>query len=92
VDDSSHPQAITGHPAQQSGAYPGGYAEAAVVPANALARIPAGFVAAGAAPMECASVTTFNSLRCSAGQPGDLVAILGLGGLGHLAGMDPVAH
>jgi alcohol dehydrogenase len=66
-------------------AYPGGYAEAAVVPANALARIPDAFTATDAAPMGCAGVATFNSLRRSAARPGDLVAVLGLGGLGHLA-------
>jgi alcohol dehydrogenase len=65
-------------------AYPGGYAEAVVVPANALARIPDEFSAVEAAPMSCAGVTTFNGLRRSAAGPGDLVAVLGIGGLGHL--------
>jgi Zn-dependent alcohol dehydrogenases len=65
-------------------AYPGGYAESVVVPATALARIPDGMSAAEAAPMGCAGVTTFNALRRSAARPGDLVAVLGLGGLGHL--------
>jgi alcohol dehydrogenase len=65
-------------------AYPGGYAEATVVPASALARIPDALTAAEAAPMGCAGVTTFNALRHSAARPGDLVAVLGLGGLGHL--------
>jgi alcohol dehydrogenase len=65
-------------------AYPGGYSEAVVVPANALARIPDSLSAVEAAPMGCAGVTTFNSLRRSAARPGDLVAVLGLGGLGHL--------
>jgi alcohol dehydrogenase len=66
-------------------AYPGGYAEATVVPANALARIPDELSATEAAPLGCAGVTTFNALRRSAARPGDLVAVLGMGGLGHLA-------
>ncbi|GID28969.1 alcohol dehydrogenase catalytic domain-containing protein [Paractinoplanes brasiliensis] len=65
-------------------AYPGGYADALVVPANALARIPDAITAVEAAPMGCAGVATFNSLRNSAARPGELVAVLGLGGLGHL--------
>ena len=65
-------------------AYPGGYSEATVVPASALARIPDEFTAVEAAPMGCAGVTTFNALRRSAANPGDLVAVLGVGGLGHL--------
>jgi alcohol dehydrogenase len=64
--------------------YPGGFAESIIVPASALARIPEGFTAAEAAPMGCAGVTTFNALRRSAARPGHLVAVLGLGGLGHL--------
>ncbi|WP_284045535.1 alcohol dehydrogenase catalytic domain-containing protein [Paractinoplanes maris] len=66
-------------------AYPGGYAEALTVPATALARIPDAISAVEAAPMGCAGVATFNGLRRSAARPGDLVAVLGLGGLGHLA-------
>jgi alcohol dehydrogenase len=66
-------------------AYPGGYAEATVVPASALAHIPDALSATEAAPLGCAGVTTFNALRRSAARPGDLVAVLGLGGLGHLA-------
>ena len=65
-------------------AYPGGFAETVIVPASALARIPDGFAAAEAAPMGCAGVTTFNALRRSNARPGDLVAVVGLGGLGHL--------
>ena len=64
--------------------YPGGYAESIVVPATALARIPDGLSFAEAAPLGCAGVTTFNALRKSAAEPGDLVAVLGIGGLGHL--------
>jgi alcohol dehydrogenase len=64
--------------------YPGGYAESIVVPITALARIPDGLSFAEAAPMGCAGVTTFNALRRTAAVPGDLVAVLGIGGLGHL--------
>lgn len=64
--------------------YPGGYSEATVVPASALARIPDEFTAVEAAPMGCAGVTAFNALRRSPAAPGDLVAVLGVGGLGHL--------
>jgi alcohol dehydrogenase len=66
-------------------AYPGGYAEAMLAPANALAHIPDALGATDAAPMGCAGVSTFNALRRCAARPGDLVAVLGLGGLGHLA-------
>jgi D-arabinose 1-dehydrogenase-like Zn-dependent alcohol dehydrogenase len=65
--------------------YDGGYAEAMVAPANALAAMPDELAAADAAPMLCAGVTTFNALRHSGAMPGDVVAILGIGGLGHLA-------
>src|SRR5215469_9424178 len=64
--------------------YPGGYADSVVVPASALARIPDPLTAVEAAPMACAGVTTFSALRRSAASPGDLVAVLGIGGLGHL--------
>ncbi|HUZ50805.1 MAG TPA: alcohol dehydrogenase catalytic domain-containing protein [Candidatus Dormibacteraeota bacterium] len=64
--------------------YDGGYAEYTIVPAVALARIPDGLTAAEAAPLMCAGVTTFNALRNSGARAGDLVAILGIGGLGHL--------
>jgi D-arabinose 1-dehydrogenase-like Zn-dependent alcohol dehydrogenase len=64
--------------------YDGGYAQHAIVPAVALARIPEGLGFADAAPLLCAGVTTFNSLRHSVARPGDLVAVLGIGGLGHL--------
>jgi len=64
--------------------YDGGHAEYMVVPAVALARIPDSLTAAEAAPLMCAGVTTFNSLRHAGAQPGDLVAVLGIGGLGHL--------
>jgi alcohol dehydrogenase len=66
-------------------AYPGGYAESTVVPTSALARIPPELTFTEAAPMGCAGVTVFNALRRTSAWPGDLVAVLGLGGLGHLA-------
>jgi D-arabinose 1-dehydrogenase-like Zn-dependent alcohol dehydrogenase len=65
-------------------AYDGGYAEYMVAPASALAAIPEGLSAVDAGPLMCAGITTFNSLRNSGARPGDLVAILGIGGLGHL--------
>jgi D-arabinose 1-dehydrogenase-like Zn-dependent alcohol dehydrogenase len=64
--------------------YDGGHADYMVAPAVALARIPEGLSAADAAPLMCAGVTTFNSLRHAGARPGDLVAVLGIGGLGHL--------
>lgn len=65
-------------------AYDGGYAEYMVAPAEALARIPDDLSDVDAAPLMCAGITTFNALRQSVARPGDLVAILGVGGLGHL--------
>jgi D-arabinose 1-dehydrogenase-like Zn-dependent alcohol dehydrogenase len=65
-------------------AYDGGYAEYVVAPKVALARIPEELAATAAAPLVCAGITTFNSMRHSGAGPGDLVAILGIGGLGHL--------
>lgn len=62
----------------------GGYADYLVVRASALAAIPDGMTATEVAPLMCAGVTTFNALRRSTAQGGDLVAVLGLGGLGHL--------
>ncbi len=64
--------------------YDGGYADSVVVPVEALAAIPDALTFAEAAPLMCAGVTTFNALRCSSAPAGDLVAILGVGGLGHL--------
>ena len=64
--------------------YDGGYAEYMIAPAEALARIPDALTAAEAGPLMCAGITTFNALRHSGAQPGDVVAILGIGGLGHL--------
>jgi alcohol dehydrogenase/propanol-preferring alcohol dehydrogenase len=64
--------------------YDGGYAEAMVAPADALALMPEDLPPAEAAPLLCAGVTTYNALRESGARAGDLVAILGIGGLGHL--------
>ena len=64
--------------------FPGGYADYLVAPASALARIPDEMSAVDAAPLACAGLTMFNSLRHTGAGPGDLVAILGIGGLGHL--------
>jgi D-arabinose 1-dehydrogenase-like Zn-dependent alcohol dehydrogenase len=64
--------------------YDGGYGEYMIAPASAVARMPAELPPADAAPLLCAGVTTFNALRNSGGRPGDVVAVLGLGGLGHL--------
>ncbi len=65
-------------------AYDGGYAEYMVAPASALALIPEGLSAVEAGPLMCAGVTTFNPLRNSGARPGEVVAVLGVGGLGHL--------
>ncbi len=65
-------------------AYDGGYAESVIVPEEALAAIPDALTAVEAAPLMCAGVTTFNGLRTSPARAGDLVAVLGIGGLGHL--------
>jgi len=62
----------------------GGYAQFVVVPKGVLAAIPDGLSSVDAAPLMCAGVTTFNSLRHSGARPGDTVAVLGIGGLGHL--------
>jgi D-arabinose 1-dehydrogenase-like Zn-dependent alcohol dehydrogenase len=62
----------------------GGYCEYMIVASGGLVPIPEGLSAAEAAPLLCAGVTTFNALRNSGARPDDVVAILGLGGLGHL--------
>jgi D-arabinose 1-dehydrogenase-like Zn-dependent alcohol dehydrogenase len=64
--------------------YDGGYQEYMVAPAEALAAIPESLNDTEAAPLLCAGVTTFNALRHSGASPGDLVAVQGIGGLGHL--------
>ena len=65
--------------------YDGGYAEYMIAPASAVALMPAELPAVEAAPLMCAGVTTFNALRNAGARSGDVVAVLGLGGLGHLA-------
>jgi D-arabinose 1-dehydrogenase-like Zn-dependent alcohol dehydrogenase len=62
----------------------GGYADYMVAPMTALAVVPEELAAVAAAPLMCAGLTTFNALRNCGARPGDLVAILGIGGLGHL--------
>ena len=62
----------------------GGYAEYMTAPQEAVAHIPDELAAADAAPLLCAGLTTFNALRNSGARGGDVVAVLGLGGLGHL--------
>jgi len=64
--------------------YDGGYQEYMIAPVEALAAIPESLNAAEAGPLLCAGITTFNALRHSGAHPGDLVAVLGVGGLGHL--------
>ncbi|MFA8434865.1 MAG: alcohol dehydrogenase [Marinifilaceae bacterium] len=65
--------------------YDGGYAEYMVAPQEALALVPFELGANDAAPLLCAGITTFNALRNSGATPGQVVAIQGIGGLGHLA-------
>jgi D-arabinose 1-dehydrogenase-like Zn-dependent alcohol dehydrogenase len=62
----------------------GGYADYMIAPTTALALAPEELPAVDAAPLMCAGLTTYNALRNSGAKPGDLVAILGIGGLGHL--------
>src|SRR6202045_3886109 len=64
--------------------YDGGYAEYMTAPALALAHVPEDLSSVESAPLLCAGITTFNALRNSGAGPGDLVGVLGLGGLGHL--------
>jgi len=64
--------------------FDGGYAEYMVAPATGLAVMPAELNGVEAAPLMCAGLTTFNALRHCGARPGDLVAVLGIGGLGHL--------
>jgi D-arabinose 1-dehydrogenase-like Zn-dependent alcohol dehydrogenase len=64
--------------------FDGGYGDYMVAPASAVARMPAELPPVEAAPLMCAGLTTFNALRNSGARPGDVVAVLGLGGLGHL--------
>jgi D-arabinose 1-dehydrogenase-like Zn-dependent alcohol dehydrogenase len=64
--------------------YDGGYEQYMVAPAEALVPIPESLSDAEAAPLLCAGITTYNALRHSGAMPGDLVAVQGIGGLGHL--------
>lgn len=64
--------------------YDGGYADYMIAPFEALAAIPDDLKAAEAAPLLCAGITTYNALRNSGARAGDTVAVLGIGGLGHL--------
>jgi D-arabinose 1-dehydrogenase-like Zn-dependent alcohol dehydrogenase len=64
--------------------FDGGYGEYMIAPSIALARVPDELSSVECAPLMCAGVTTFNALRNSGARAGDLVAVLGLGGLGHL--------
>jgi D-arabinose 1-dehydrogenase-like Zn-dependent alcohol dehydrogenase len=64
--------------------YDGGYQQYMLAPIEALVGIPDSLAATEAAPLLCAGITTFNALRHSGAMPGDLVAVVGIGGLGHL--------
>lgn len=64
--------------------YDGGYQQYMVAPVEALAAIPESLSDVEAAPLLCAGITTYNALRHSGAMPGDLVAVQGIGGLGHL--------
>lgn len=64
--------------------FDGGYGDYMVAPISAVARFPDELPPLDAAPLLCAGITTFNALRNSGARPGDLVAVLGMGGLGHL--------
>jgi D-arabinose 1-dehydrogenase-like Zn-dependent alcohol dehydrogenase len=65
--------------------YDGGYQQYMVAPVEAVVAIPDGLSNVEAAPLLCAGITTYNALRHSGAMPGDLVAVQGIGGLGHLA-------
>src|SRR5579862_9331934 len=64
--------------------YDGGYQQFMIAPVEALAAIPESLSDVEAAPLLCAGITTFNALRHSGAMPSDLVAVQGIGGLGHL--------
>ena len=64
--------------------FDGGYSEYMVAPAKALALVPDDLSSIESAPLMCAGLTTFNALRNSGARPGDIVGVLGIGGLGHL--------
>ena len=73
------------HQANTGIEHDGGYAEVMIARASGLISVPDGLDSVAAAPLLCAGLTTFSALRSSAAKAGDLVAILGIGGLGHLA-------
>jgi D-arabinose 1-dehydrogenase-like Zn-dependent alcohol dehydrogenase len=64
--------------------FDGGYGEYMIAPMSAVARFPDELSPSAAAPLMCAGLTTFNALRNSGARPGDVVAVFGLGGVGHL--------
>jgi D-arabinose 1-dehydrogenase-like Zn-dependent alcohol dehydrogenase len=64
--------------------FDGGYADYMIAPAKALASVPEDLSSVESAPLMCAGITTFNALRNSGARPGDVVGVLGIGGLGHL--------
>ncbi len=64
--------------------FDGGYADYMIAPAKALASVPEDLSSVDSAPLMCAGITTFNALRNSGARGGDVVAVLGIGGLGHL--------
>jgi D-arabinose 1-dehydrogenase-like Zn-dependent alcohol dehydrogenase len=88
--DNTCPECRRGHflycrnPQFAGFSYDGGYQQYMVAPVEALAAIPDTLSDAEAAPLLCAGVTTFNALRHSGASPGSLVAVQGVGGLGHL--------
>ncbi|MEU6089786.1 alcohol dehydrogenase [Streptomyces sp. NPDC047085] len=73
------------HQQQTGTTVDGGYAEVVYARTSGLVRVPGDFPAAEAAPLLCAGLTTFTALHKAAGRPGALVAVQGIGGLGHLA-------
>ncbi len=81
--EGEFPYCTTG--ATTSVAFDGGYGEYMVAPETAVAAMPEGIDATIAAPLLCAGITTYNALRRAGVTSGDLVAIQGIGGLGHLA-------
>ena len=81
--EGEFPYCTTG--ATTAASFDGGYAEYMVAPETAVAAMPEGIDATEAGPLMCAGITTYNALRNSGAKSGDLVAVQGIGGLGHLA-------
>jgi alcohol dehydrogenase/propanol-preferring alcohol dehydrogenase len=81
--EGEFPYCTTG--ATTAASFDGGYGEYMVAPETAVAALPEGIDSVEAAPLLCAGITTYNALRNSGAKSGDLVAIQGIGGLGHLA-------